>query len=449
MTRLPELRDALLDAGRREHDSPPADDPPTTAASAGRRRHTTARRRGRHTSLLAAALAGLLVLAAAGFAATRLIQSGTPITPPAGFSPTPRAGFGMLSPGSARLLQITAADPAGGPPWGMRVLRTTRGLGCVQVGRLVDGEIGALGQDGAFADDGRFHALPATAISTGTMCEPLDAAGQTFVAVSSHGAAASGVVQDCQKAPIRLPANLPADVRARLRRLGPTPICPPEDLRTLYYGLLGPKASSLTYRSPGGQLVTTPTVGPDGAYLVVLPGTGPHTPPTSYSTVGASPASGIVSVQYTGGARCVIPPANRLGGATPCPTVGAVPVHSGQVSSQQVATPIHASLTKSPKGAWTLHLRFIARVAVTSIRSSYDDLVVVPRTSACGGIMLGGGTSIDARAGQVLNLEMPIPGACHRTLTGRVTYVRTSGLSRLPPPLGDGPLVGRFAITVP
>jgi hypothetical protein len=31
----------------------------------------------------------------------------------------------------------------------MRVFSTTRGVGCIQVGRLLDGKLGALGQDGA------------------------------------------------------------------------------------------------------------------------------------------------------------------------------------------------------------------------------------------------------------------------------------------------------------
>jgi hypothetical protein len=36
---------------------------------------------------------------------------------------------------------------------------TTRGEICVQIGRLDDGQLGQLGIDGAFHDDGRFHPL--------------------------------------------------------------------------------------------------------------------------------------------------------------------------------------------------------------------------------------------------------------------------------------------------
>ena len=58
---------------------------------------------------------------------------------------------------SVRVLPLRVADPDGGPPWGLRVARTSRGLLCVEVGRVVGGRIGVLGRDGAFHDDGAFH----------------------------------------------------------------------------------------------------------------------------------------------------------------------------------------------------------------------------------------------------------------------------------------------------
>ena len=65
-------------------------------------------------------------------------------------SPPPNA-----SPG--RLLPLRAADPGGGAPWGMRIVRTSDGLLCAQVGRVSHGALGQLGLDGAYGDDGRFH----------------------------------------------------------------------------------------------------------------------------------------------------------------------------------------------------------------------------------------------------------------------------------------------------
>ena len=57
------------------------------------------------------------------------------------------------------MLALQAPDPQGGLPWGMRVVRTTRGETCVQIARLDGDQLGQLGIDGAFHDDGRFHPL--------------------------------------------------------------------------------------------------------------------------------------------------------------------------------------------------------------------------------------------------------------------------------------------------
>jgi hypothetical protein len=78
---------------------------------------------------------------------------------------------GKPVPHSGHLQAIRAADPAGGPPWGIRVFRTAHspappprigepallhsGNGvCEQLGRVVDGKLGVI------ETDGRFHALP-------------------------------------------------------------------------------------------------------------------------------------------------------------------------------------------------------------------------------------------------------------------------------------------------
>jgi hypothetical protein len=333
----------------------------------------------------------------------------------------------------------------------MRVLSTTRGLGCVQVGRLLDGQIGAVGQDGAFADDGLFHPLPSTAISTGTTCELLDGAGQTFIAGVDEAVAASGVVQDCRESHVQLPAEIPPSVRARIRRLEQaTPVCPAQDLRTIYYGLLGPQAQSVTYRSNTGRVITTSTVGRQGAYLLVFSDTGSRRPSAnSHFSFATGPGSGILSVQYGDGHQCVIRRPDRLGGARPCPPVGEVPVQAAAISASQVATPIHVSITTTPAGSRVVHLSFVARVAVRNSRSNYDALIVLPRNHGCAGRTVGGGTFADADAGQRVTQEIPISPGCHGLVTGRVTYVRTTGLNNLQPPVAPGPVVGRFAVTVP
>src|ERR1700742_7450 len=69
------------------------------------------------------------------------------------------SGLGKVLPTGDRLLPIRVADPDGGPPWGVRLIRTTRGDTCLQVGRVENGEIGALGIDGAWHNDHLFHQI--------------------------------------------------------------------------------------------------------------------------------------------------------------------------------------------------------------------------------------------------------------------------------------------------
>ena len=108
------------------------------------------------------ALALVLATAAITLAATGVILTGSPVG--TARAPIATAGEGIPVAGGARLLPLRAPDPAGGLPWGMRIIHTTRGLICVQIGRVDDDQLGQLGVDGAFHDDGRFHPLPADAL---------------------------------------------------------------------------------------------------------------------------------------------------------------------------------------------------------------------------------------------------------------------------------------------
>ena len=106
----------------------------------------------------AVVMAVVLVLAGGAIAvAATGVLSGSPVKQQGRLSPN--AGIGVPAPGGSRLLALRAADPQGGLPWGMRLVHTTRGEICVQIGRLDDGQLGQLGIDGAFHDDGRFHPL--------------------------------------------------------------------------------------------------------------------------------------------------------------------------------------------------------------------------------------------------------------------------------------------------
>ena len=146
-----------------------------------------------------AMLLALLVITAVALAAAGVLGTGSTVRPPPGNSPTAE-GIGVPARGGSRLLSLSVPDPAGGPSWGMRIVHTTRDLVCVQIGRLYHGQLGLLGRDGAFGDDGRFHPLPPDAIaeypgggSTVAGAQDCNPPGVTF-SDSASGIPASGVI---------------------------------------------------------------------------------------------------------------------------------------------------------------------------------------------------------------------------------------------------------------
>ncbi len=134
-----------------------------------------ASRWGRRRTPLVALLAALVI--GGGAFATVAIQLGAPAPESrVQLFTAPRTGDGALSPGSVRMIPVSTPDPAGGAPWGMREFATSRGLGCIEVARLYDGKLVALGQDDAFGDDGRYHELSVASggAGFGDWCAALD-----------------------------------------------------------------------------------------------------------------------------------------------------------------------------------------------------------------------------------------------------------------------------------
>lgn len=280
MTRLPQLEDALTKAAQR--------------LEARQQPRTAARRSARVAGI---ALAVALALGGIALAATQILKTGKPVPAerrPAGF-------FGVIKPGTTRLLAVRVPDPAGGPPWGVRAYRTTIGLGsgrqavnCLQVGRVVNGRLGVIGQDGSFNNDGEFHELPVQANS----CGGLDAHGQDFsyakfaTIVSADQRLSCETPADRQARLVDVPRALRASLRrkqragdaqairlerrlvARQARLAAhhTPLCPASDLRTIVYGTLGPLAHLVTAIDATTRQSQRPDTTQGGAYLFVLPG---------------------------------------------------------------------------------------------------------------------------------------------------------------------------------
>jgi hypothetical protein len=194
-----------------------------------------------------AALAFVLTGGAIAVAATGLL-SGGPV-PAVGEKPIPDVGNGVPAPGGSHLLALRVADPEGGPPWGMRVVHTTRGSTCVQMGRVQDGQLGQIGIDGAYHDDGRFHPLSPDIL-------PID-----------DGYANISCILPGQTLMSRSPTqDRSAEWMVEPRKVKPTA----QELRSISYGLLGPHAVSVTYRTPTGTQARPVSPG-SGAYMIVEP----------------------------------------------------------------------------------------------------------------------------------------------------------------------------------
>lgn len=206
-----------------------------------------ARRWWRRRGLLGIMLAGLLPAAVAAAAVTGAFSPGAPV--PRSSAQPAGAPVSRLEPGSSRVISLRAADPDGGPSWGIRVFRAHTGVTCVQVGRVVGGRVGVLGIAGAFGDDHRFHALPAQA------------------ALALH----------CGRSEPSAPLELqgfagPLSASADPRLAGPRDV-PVGDRRQVVWGFAGPRATSVQITVRGRTMRRAVRSIEDGAYLFVLRGT--------------------------------------------------------------------------------------------------------------------------------------------------------------------------------
>ncbi|HEY2141509.1 MAG TPA: hypothetical protein VGG98_05560 [Solirubrobacteraceae bacterium] len=344
------------------------------AVRARRRTRPPWLRRG-HRRTAAVVLVAMLVVTAGALAAGGVIRIGAPAEPHESSFYALRGG-GIVK-GTARLLAISTPDPAGGPPWSMRVLSTKRGEGCVQVGRLLDGKLGAIGRDSAFHDDGLFHEFALDTFGAERACTLLDGNDRVFL---------NAVVGDIPASAWRgnyadkgcVPRTAGAYERfAEDGKRKPYPVCSQAEERNLYYGLLGPAAKSITY-ALDGHTHTQPTTGPEGAYLLVTKAS-----PTQLFNFNAGgtqdviPVDGpITELHYRNGATCHLTARSWIGGKDACTPelkvpVGWVPPRMPAPSAAQVASPVHVRLIHRPHGGYEAILRFTSRVAIDKAHSSY------------------------------------------------------------------------------
>jgi hypothetical protein len=402
---------------------------------AGRRRH--ARRRGlpalfgtrfarrssrrgasMHVRVALVVLALVLATAAITLAATGVILTGSPVGTVG--APIATAGEGIPVSGGARLLPLRAPDPAGGLPWGMRIIHTTRGLICVQIGRVDDGQLGQLGVDGAFHDDGRFHPLPTDALPD-TLA---NASGWMAGNCASPGDIYAG-------------DSVGLELNAAT---GPGPGAGvPADRREISFGLLGAHAVSITYRE-GSQTHTQPVLPGLGAYLIVqryrsgrplgsVSETDGRDEPGNYSGP-ASPNGALTAITYDYAGRSCVDRGNlRLASCglseVPSPGPAALPA---------VHEPLRAHLQIHNHVITSAQISFRAPYPVTNADEDYG--VWAP---ACRRGITGGSTQADVARGALVSI--PVGGvlseACGRTVTFKVEYVRFAGGLPRPTPLGS------------
>ncbi|HEX3764318.1 MAG TPA: hypothetical protein VHW23_36740 [Kofleriaceae bacterium] len=252
------------------------------AAAVSDGRHLPWYRRVRYTGrarALIVVVAALVVATPAVGAVTNWFGFGKPFYFTKG---SPTLGSGSALAHTSRLLPIRIADPQGGPAWGLRLVYTTRRDVCLVFGRVEDHQLGSLGIDGAWSDDRLFHPFPKGFTGGwGLECGTTDGAGHAFFNVQFSGIAASANPFNATRGPDTGGCRTPRYMPSRLQRLPrgraapgsrTSPgTCPAGASRMVFTGLLGPDATSITYRAPDGRLQTRRTSGDDGAYLLVFP----------------------------------------------------------------------------------------------------------------------------------------------------------------------------------
>ena len=183
-----------------------------------------------------------------------------------------------------------------------------------------------------------------------------DAAGNGFINVAIYQAQASGLSgpgeSGCRTS--AFPQN-PVTPRAR-RGAGVVNSqlpCDRADLRDLYFGLLGPQAVSITYPAANGRLVSEPTTGSDGAYLVVRRAQSDSAHPvvrvgagTGYTYDAGLFQGSVRAVRYRDGHTCRVPGPSVRSGAS-CPTVGYVqgttPLPTATEATSKISVRVEAS----------------------------------------------------------------------------------------------------------
>jgi len=209
---------------------------------------------------------GVLLAGACSSAAAALVL----FQPFGGAAASGPRGAAATVPASITLASVRVPDPVSGPPWGIRliVLRRTsvtshaavsalaRPLRCVAIGRVLNGKLGVVGEDGAFGNDGRFHALPAL---SSVFCSRavIFVARPRLVPASAFAGAGSCLLP-------RATAN---------DRSHHATVCPTTALRLTVFGIASARATAVRLLGVSPTMTERLTTADRGAFVFVLAAT--------------------------------------------------------------------------------------------------------------------------------------------------------------------------------
>jgi hypothetical protein len=227
---------------------------------AGSRRTRGVAGKGRKTLVLV-----LLLVAASGTAVAATQLFGPPVHP----GPVVLGG---PKPGSVVLAPLRVRDPAGGLPWGVRIYTPRRSgpaahspLSCVQIGRVLNGRLGVIGEDGAFDNDGLFHVLPV---------EPLAKCVRAAWFASFPGYTPASAFTGHGSCAAPPPGAADPTTKRTARAAGGSRACAIADLRLVVYGVARPHATIVRLASTSGVRNERLVAGDHGAFIFVLTAAG-------------------------------------------------------------------------------------------------------------------------------------------------------------------------------
>lgn len=379
MSVLPQLERDLLEAANRRHLTSSG---ASLSETPDPRRGLRARTRGLRVPLIA--FVCLVASTAIALAASGVILTGAPVRPEGQMNPS--VGEGVPSPGASRLLPVRVPDPEGGLPWGMRIVHTTRGEVCVQIGRVENGQLGELGIDGVFHNDGRFHPMPADVLPETSRVGVGVGDNDSTETVSCHlvGQVTVGVHRGVD----RSAGAANGHERAR----------PSSDLRDIYYGILGKSAVSVSYRY-GASVRSVTVLRPLGVYLIVRRATSGALVGSGAESLGSegdlSPFPPLTAITYRlDGKLCQRGPVEAPGVTdhltNPCPWPHWPTGHP--VSPRDLHQPVHVQIQVSHDLIAGVQLSFTAPFAVASAKEDYE--IRIPGISCTQAVVKGHGAVV-------------------------------------------------------